>query len=79
MTENWSIVRYREEAGRWLQISEYGFWVCHPEGLDARTTFRPEGLEAEWALFRRIGEELHVLELDLTECLNEFKMGEEQV
>lgn len=73
MTDSWSVVRYQNEASRWIQNAEYGFWLRHPEGLETRAASRPEGFEAEWAQFRRIGEELHVLELDLTECLNEFK------
>jgi len=65
MTENWSVVRRQDEACRWLQMSEYGFWLCHRDGLEARTPFRPEGFLKEWERFRRIGQELWVLEWDL--------------
>jgi hypothetical protein len=29
-------------------MSEYSFWLCHPDGLEARTPFRPEGFLKEW-------------------------------
>lgn len=73
MAENWAFVSRQDEASRWLQMSAYGFWLCHPAGLEVRTPFRPEGFLKEWDRFWRLGEELDVLELDLTECLNEFK------
>lgn len=77
MTDTWSIARRDADAGRWLEVSRFGFWLRHPEALSAKLPGRPEGIEEQANLFRRFGSELYALEHDLTECLNEFKTAYE--
>lgn len=72
----WSIVLRQAEAERWLDISEFAFFLCHAEELNPRP-FSKDDSRAEFQRFRRIGQELHILEWDLTECLNEFKLSYE--
>lgn len=73
MTENPDILLREPEAHRWLEASLYAFWRRHQNALDAEDPYRPGGLEEEADRFRRFGQELQVLEWDLTECLNEFR------
>jgi hypothetical protein len=56
------VVLRQEEAGRWLDLSVNAFLLRHPEVV-----------AATWLPVR--GQELCVLEWDLTMCLNEFKTG----
>lgn len=72
----WSIVLLQAEATRWLDVSEFAFFLCHAEGLTS-TSFSTASSRSETHRFRRIGQELHILEWDLTQCLNEFKLSYE--
>src|SRR6266850_2325966 len=82
MTAGWSVVLRQEEAGRWLDLSVNAFILRHFDAmagtqLPVRDVLRglPDALRNELSGFIRIGQELCVLEWDLTECLNEFKTG----
>lgn len=70
MTENWSVVRRQDEASRWLDLSLWAFWLRRPEALDAPPS---DGLANKAQQFRRLGQDLHVLEYDLTSILFAFK------
>ena len=59
---------------RWIEISRVGFWLRHPAALDAGKD-RPDGLEDPLDGFERLGNELAILEYDLTQCINEFLLG----
>ena len=82
MTAGWSVVLRQEEAGRWLDLSVNAFLLRHFETMVAkqlpvREVLRrlPDALGTELSQFIRIGQELCVLEWDLTGCLIEFKTG----
>jgi hypothetical protein len=82
MTAAWSLVLRQDEAGHWVHLAAMAFVLRHFETVAARRAPLPEvlhqlpdALGREFAEFIRFGEELHVLEWDLTECLNEFKAG----
>ena len=71
MTSARSIVLRDPEASRWLDLSAWAFWLKHPEALDAQMS---DGMvNEEQQQFRRLGEELYVLEYDLTSVLFVFK------
>jgi len=72
----WQIVLLQVEAERWLDVAEFAFFLCHAEEL-ASTPFSTATARSEFYRFRRIGQELHILEWDLTQCLNEFKLSYE--
>lgn len=72
----WSIVLLQVEAERWLDVSEFVFFLCHAEELTS-TPFSTANARSAFHRFRRIGQELHILEWDLTQCLNEFKLSYE--
>ena len=59
---------------RWVEISRIGFWLRHRQALDAGKD-RPEGLEDQLHGFERLGNELAILEYDLTQCINEFLLS----
>ncbi len=73
----WSIVAHDAQGAEWVSIAAYGFWLRHPTALDADRPSAPKGLEESASEFRRLGNELRVLESDLTQCLNEFKTAHE--
>lgn len=73
----WTVIAHDPQACEWESIATFGFWVRHPEALDADTPARPPGLEEQADRFARFGVELHVLEADLTDCLNEFTTAHE--
>jgi len=73
--DSWSLVRLDAEAFRWQELAQYAFWLRYPAALDSVRPGQPPGMEEAAATFRRYGEELNVLEHDLTECLNEFKQS----
>jgi hypothetical protein len=82
MTAGWSVVVRQEEAGRWLKLSQYAFLLRHFETVAANQlpvrevfTQLPDAPRRELTEFIRFGQELYILEWDLTECLNEFKTG----
>lgn len=64
--------RDSEGAERWFWISVMGFWCRHPECVTGKV---PKALESDFDTFRRYGYELQVLEHDLTEGINEFRMS----
>lgn len=66
------LLRDSEGAERWFWISAMGFWGRHPECVTAEV---PKALKGDFDTFRRYGYELQVLEHDLTECINEFRMA----
>lgn len=68
----WAVIAHDPQACEWESIATYGFWFRHPKALDADTPTQPPGLEGEADRFARFGTELHVLEADLADCLNEF-------
>lgn len=70
-----SPVLRQDEAQRWAEASVLAFWIAFPEVLDAEPPYRPPGREASADRFQRFGLELHVLECDLAECLNEFEQS----
>lgn len=70
MIGDWSVVLRDPDASRWLDLSAWAFWLRHPEALDSQPS---DGLLNEAQQFRRLGQELHVLEYDLTSVLFEFK------
>jgi len=49
-----------------------GFWGRHPECVTGDV---PKSLVGDFDAFRRYGYELQVLEHDLTECINEFRLA----
>jgi Cthe_2314-like HEPN len=67
------VVATDPDFDRWVTISQLGFWLRHPAALTAGKD-RPEGLE-DLAQFERLGQELAILEYDLSQCLNEFLAG----
>lgn len=69
------VLKRQEEAGRWYNLSVYAFWLRHPRALEGDPSYRPAGLEVESDRVRRLGQELHVLEWDLVEGLNEFELA----
>lgn len=73
MSERYVVV---PDAGstRWVEISRIGFWLRHRQTLDAAKD-RPEGLEDQLRGFGRLGNELAILEHDLTQCINELLLG----
>lgn len=82
MTAGWSVVLRQDEAGRWRDLSVNGFLLRYLDAVAANQLpvrealgQLPEALGRELTEFIRIGQELYVLEWDLTECLNEFKAG----
>lgn len=75
---HWSLVLLQAEAERWLDLSGFAFFLRHAEEL-VSTPFRTDESRSEFQRFRRIGQELHILEWDLTQCLNEFKVSYEVV
>jgi len=62
----------QNEAQRWAEASVLAFWLAYPDALDLQPSYRPPGQEAAADRFGRFGLELHVLECDLAECLNEL-------
>ena len=68
----WTVIARDPQADEWECVATYGFWIRHPRALDTDTPARPPGLEEQAEHFARFCAELHVLETDLTECLNEF-------
>jgi hypothetical protein len=70
-----SIIRLQEEANRWQAVAEFAFFLRHPELLSM--PFSAAVSRSEFHRFRRFGQELHILEWDLTQCLNEFKQSYE--
>ena len=78
MTAAWSVVLRQPETNRWRELSFYAFLLKHCEALAATRLPLGDALERfpdESGKFFRIGEELCVLEWDLTGCLFEFKGG----
>lgn len=73
MTQEWSVVLRQPEADRWQDLAVWAFFLRHPNALKARELSLSDGLQQELARFYRVGEELHVLEYDLTSILFEFK------
>ncbi len=71
MTGDWALVLRDPGASRWLDLSDWAFWLKHPEELAAQPS---DGLVNEAQQFRRLGEELYVLEYDLTSVLFVFKI-----
>jgi hypothetical protein len=71
MTGDWALALRDPEANRWLDLSDWAFWLKHPEALAAQPS---DGLVNEAQQFRRLGEELYVLEYDLTSVLFVFKI-----
>ena len=71
MTSGWSVVLRDPQAIRWLDLSPWAFWLKHPEALAAQPS---DALVNEAQQFRRLGEELYVLEYDLTSVLFVFKI-----
>lgn len=72
----WSIVLLQAEAERWLDVSEFAFFLCHAEELKPKPFSSADSRKA-FQRFRRLGQELHILEWDLTQCLNELKLSYE--
>jgi len=66
----WALVLRDPGASRWLDLSVRAFWLKHPEALADQT---PDGLGNKAQKFRRLGEELYVLEYDLASVLFVFK------
>lgn len=71
------MIKHDAQGGEWVSIAVYGFWLRHPKALDADSPSAPKGLEESASQFRRLGNELRVLESDLTQCLNELKTAHE--
>ena len=74
-SQGWSVVRRDGGAEEWRTVALHAFWLRSPAALDAQRPAEPEDMEELAASFRRHGQELNVLEHDLTECLNEFKQA----
>lgn len=74
---SWNVVRLDTDAERWRDIALDAFWLHSPLALDSDHPAEPPGMEKIAARFRKYGAELNVLEHDLTECLNEFKLAYE--
>jgi hypothetical protein len=72
MTGDWAVVLREPEASRWLDLSDWAFWLKHPEALDAQPS---DALVNEAWQFQRLGQELYVLEYDLTSILFVFKIA----
>src|SRR5688572_31993549 len=70
MTGDWTVVLRDPKASWWLQVSEWAFWLTHPEALDAQPS---DALVNDGRKFLRLGQELYVLEYDLTSTLFVFK------
>jgi hypothetical protein len=68
---NWSLVAHDPEGDRWYQAAVVGFYLRHPEALDAYPS-RESFLGAQES-FVPLGWELTILDSDLAQCLNEFK------
>lgn len=75
--QSWSVVRRDTDAERWQAVARDAFWLGSRAALDADRPGEPPGMGELSARFRRHGEELNVVEHDLTECLNEFKQAYE--
>ena len=67
-----TIVLPDPEADRWYKLAVFGFWLRHPEALEAMPPNLPEGLAGKQASFRRLGWELALLESDLAYCVHEL-------
>jgi len=66
------------DASRWEEISFFGFFLRYPNvTLSAHPPALPEDSRKAMGEFLRYGEELRILEDDLTECINEFQQAHE--
>jgi hypothetical protein len=80
----WSIVAQDDTAGNWYSLSLNGFYLRYPLLLKRCVPPRdfseepPEVVEA-WRVPRRYGQELQVVEHDLTECINHMKTDYETI
>lgn len=63
------------EVRSWFLVSLAGFWVCHPEAIDAVSGSVPKDLEPAYRRFTGYGSELGVVEHHLRHCVNELKIA----
>ena len=72
----WETPRSDPDAGGWIGLSLFAFWLRHPEvdGYAVPATI-PEHLQGAFHIFTRYGCELEILEEDLTDCIGEFRMA----
>lgn len=68
-------LRSDPDASNWLVISLLGFWLRYPEAIGSGTATLPERLEQAVHRFTRYGYELAILEDDLDDCIDEFRMA----
>lgn len=73
----WETLRSDPEASNWFVISLLGFWVRYPDAIGTGTATVPEYLAGAVHLFTRYGYELAILEDDLADCIDEFRMAYE--
>lgn len=73
----WETLRSDPEASNWFVISLLGFWVRYPDAIGTGTATVPEYLAGAVHLFTRYWYELAILEDDLADCIDEFRMAYE--
>jgi hypothetical protein len=77
-TIKFAIWRRDPNSRLWYLTALLCFWFRYPKTLRAASFPKPpSGLEKTMDSFRRYGEELEILEHDLTECINEFQAAHE--
>ena len=68
------------DASRWQLIAIFGFLLRYPNvSFSAGSPTVPDGTRKALGEFKRYGEELRILEDDLTECVNEFQQAYERL
>ena len=65
-------IQIQDELVRWDDVALCCFYLCHPDMLGISFKEVREGHREELKGFLRWGNELDILEYDLTQCVNEF-------
>jgi hypothetical protein len=69
---NCDYVAPQEELFRWHELAVCSFYLRHPDAIESSARELLSAPSSEMKEFLRWGQELAILEHDLTECINEF-------